>query len=220
MKRYMYSYVIRQRCSIGLSAASVCAFLAFSAQAADAAPVCIFGTVPCFVACSNPPRIHSDTEAEANLRLRPFDGLTRFDRVSAALTTQLGKCLGINGWRKYRLRPFVVGTVVQTAKSWDGLETVDLEIEEFDAESVHAPPAIRSRYLRVEIIRKVWKRFPKQIRPGDRLRISGGLHWDGHGFLEIHPSGSCDVQRLPSRAKLTIDVRIGQEKSTFGGLHG
>jgi hypothetical protein len=167
------------------------------ASSCHAAPVCLFGGVRCFIACGHPPEL-KDAEAarpylKADSGTDPYDRITGLDRWSALFTTPLGKCLGINGWKRYHFRVSATGKVVQAVTSWDGLRTIDLQLEQFNG----APPGCREEvcYVRAEVVRHVWKRLDHVPVEGERIRIEGELHWDGHGFLEIHPERTIDVER-------------------------
>ncbi len=96
------------------------------ASPSHASPVWLFGGVHCFIACGHPPSLVGPSAAAHFLRKDPYDRITGLDRWSALFTTPLGKCLGINGWRKYHFRVLASGTVVQAVTSWDGLRTLDL----------------------------------------------------------------------------------------------
>jgi hypothetical protein len=162
-----------------------------------AAPVCALGMVPCFVFCGGPPQLKDANQAVPRLQKVEYEKLSRLDEVSALVTTQFGKCVGIIGWKRYRFRVWAVGTVDQAATSWDGLRTVDVILENFNGftENQLLP---RPRYIRAEIIRRVWKRLDHPPSPGDHIRVEGELHWDAHGFLEIHPAQNGDVQYPPA----------------------
>jgi hypothetical protein len=176
--------------------------VALCAPSSSAAPVCVFGTVPCFLFCGGPPHLKDATEATKELRQAKYDKLSRFDEISAVVTTQFGKCMGINGWKRYRFRVWAVGTVDQAATSWDGLRTVDILLESFNSYS-QDPLPLWPLYIRAEIIRRVWKALDHPPCPGDHIRVEGELHWDGHGFLEIHPSQNGDVRYLTPSAGST-----------------
>jgi|SRR5579863_5731346 len=174
---------------------------ALCVPSSSAAPVCVFGMVPCFLACDNPPRLADADQAALWLRPGEYEKINWFDQASAVITTQFFKCIGINGWRRYRFRVWAVGTVDQAATSWDGLRTVDIALEDFnDSPMYRSLPA--THYIRAEIIRRVWKRLDHPPRQGDHIRVEGELHWDGHGFLEIHPAYDGDVRYLPVSARL------------------
>jgi hypothetical protein len=174
--------------------------VAFCAPSSGAAPVCVFGTVPCFLFCGGPPQLMNAAQAANRLQQAKYDKLSRFDEVSAVVTTQFGKCLGINGWKRYHFRVSAVGTVDQAATSWDGLRTVDILLDNFNDHSLPAWPL----YIRAEIIRHVWEHLDHPPCAGDHVRVEGELHWDGHGFLEIHPSLNGDVDYLPASSGPTI----------------
>lgn len=162
-----------------------------------AAPVCRLGTVPCFVLCGHPPHLTDAQQAASKLRSSEYEKLSKFSRFSAIATTQLGKCIGINGWRNYGFQVWAIGTVDQAATSWDGLRTVDTVIANFNgrpADQLSDGPL----YIRAEVIRRVWKHLDHIPQRGDYIRVQGELHWDGHGFLEIHPSKRSDLSYLPS----------------------
>ncbi len=164
-----------------------------SATSLVAAPVCWIGTARCWALCQNPPPVTNAHDAARILQGWKYAHLNWFDRASAALTTQFGKCLGVQGWRRYRFDVWAEGTVYQAATSWDGLRTVDIELDNFNGEST--PVALdRPRYIRAEVIPRARKRLPHPIRPNDRVWVHGELHWDADGFLEIHPSRDGDVQ--------------------------
>ncbi len=175
--------------------ASLLVILVLSALSTSAAPVCGFGTAPCFVACGSPPRLTDANQAALWLRSTEYGSLNWLDQASAVVTTQFFKCLGINGWKRYGFYVYAIGTVEQAKTSWDGLRTVDIALADFNDTPVYRSlPA--THYIRAEIIRHVWKHLEHPPRPGDCIRVQGELHWDGHGFLEIHPSQNYDVQYL------------------------
>ncbi len=177
-----------------LAAPLLVAFALF-APSSTAAPVCVFGTIPCFLACGNPPKLTDANEAALWLRPAEYGSLNWLDQASAVVTTQFFKCIGINGWKRYGFQVYAIGTVEQAKTSWDGLLTVDIALADFNDTPVYRSlPA--THYIRAEIIRRVWKHLDHPPRPGDRIRVQGELHWDGHGFLEIHPSQNYDVQYL------------------------
>ena len=163
---------------------------------AHAAPVCVLGMLPCFVRCNLPSHRPADPYAARQLLTQqPGHELTHFDRWSALFTTPF-KCLGVNGWRRYHFKVVALGVVKNAATSWDGLRTVDLQISQFSGDrpdDLNPSP----RFIRVEIVRSVWKHLPLPISPGDSVRVEGELHWDGHGFLEIHPQRHTEVQFQP-----------------------
>jgi hypothetical protein len=173
----------------------IAALLFFLAMPSHAAPVCLFGGVRCFIACGHPPALDGPILAAHYLRTDPYEKITGFDQWSALFTTPLGKCLGINGWKRYHFRVSATGKVLQAVTSWDGLRTIDLQLEEFNG----GPPGCWSAYyIRAEVVRHAWKGLKHVPVAGDRIRIQGELHWDGHGFLEIHPKGSIDIVDMDS----------------------
>jgi hypothetical protein len=173
---------------------AVVAFV-LSAPSSGAAPVCWFGSAPCFFACGDPPRLTDGDHAALQLRASEYGKISWLDQSSAIITTQFFKCIGINGWKRYRFKVYAVGRVDQAATSWDGLRTVDIVLENFDDSALYRQlPA--THYIRAEIVRRVWKCLDHPPSPGDHIRVEGELHWDGHGFLEIHPSQNGDVQYL------------------------
>jgi hypothetical protein len=167
----------------------------------EAAPVCFLGTVQCFLWCGNPPRIGSVEQADAWLRPAEYGKLNWIDQTTAIFTTQMFKCFGINGWKRYRIPVWATGTVKQAATSWDGLRTVDIELENFNGRT--SDELCGRRFIRAEVIRRVWSHIDHPPCPGDHLRVHGELHWDGHGFLEIHPSKETDINFLPNTAPPT-----------------
>lgn len=173
----------------------IAALLVFPAVPCDAAPVCLFGGVRCFIACNHPPKLTLATE-QFPLKAEPYDEITGFDQWSALFTTPLGKCLGINGWRRYRFRVQATGMVIQAARSWDGLRTIDLQLEEINGKHPDCPG--KRCFIRAEVVRRAWKHLDHIPVEGDRVRIAGELHWDGHGFLEIHPAHKTDIENLGS----------------------
>jgi len=167
------------------------------APTCQAAPVCFLGTVPCFVRCHLASEKPTDAvDAVRLLRREPYQELTASEEWMALFTTPF-KCLGLNGWRRYHFRVWAVGIVENAATSWDGLRTVDLRIELFSG-GTPADSDVCPRFIRAEIVRRVWKHLRRRICRGDRVRIEGELHWDGHGFLEVHPSKDADVRFTPS----------------------
>jgi len=177
------------------------------ASSSQAAPVCLFGGVRCFIACGHAPTPKDAVAAAPYLKTAlgndPYDRITGFDQWTALFTTPLGKCLGINGWKRYHFRVSASGKVVQAVTSWDGLRTVDLQLEQFNG----APPKCREEfcYIRAEVVRHAWKHMERVPVEGDHVRIEGELHWDGHGFLEIHPARSTDVRILDSNGLLQLN---------------
>jgi hypothetical protein len=158
-----------------------------------AAPVCWFGTARCWAFCQNPPPVKDAHDAARILQGWKYARLNWLDRVSGALTTQFGKCAGIQGWRRYRFDVWAEGKVYQAATSWDGLRTVDIELDNFNGEST--PVALdRPRYIRAEVIPRARKRLPHRIDAGNQIWVHGEMHWDADGFLEIHPSRDGDVR--------------------------
>lgn len=166
-----------------------------TAPLARAAPVCAFGMIPCHLFCGGPPSLANADEVYLIVRAQKYDALNWFDEFSAVVTTQFGKCLGINGWRRYQFNVWASGTVYQAATSWDGLRTVDIELDNFNGHGGNELTP-RPRYIRAEVIRHVWRSLNRPPRCGDVVRVSGELHWDGHGFLEIHPAKIGDVTYL------------------------
>ncbi|OAI57134.1 hypothetical protein AYO50_01965 [Acidobacteria bacterium SCGC AG-212-P17] len=92
------------------------------------------------------------------------------------------------------------GTIEQAVTSWDGLRTIDLRLDEFNGKPPECKGAVC--YMRAEVVRHVWKHLDHLPRAGECVMIEGELHWDGHGFLEIHPTRSTDVQILDSTGGL------------------
>lgn len=171
------------------------AAVVFSTEPTHAAPVCWFRTVPCFLACGNPPPLTDADQAALWLRPGEYEKISWLDKSSAAVTTQFFKCIGINGWRRYRFHVYATGTVKQATTSWDGLRTVDMVLSDFNGSAVYRSlPA--THCMRAEVVGRVWKHLTYAVCAGDQIRVEGELHWDGHGFLEIHPSKTADVQLL------------------------
>ncbi|HEY0702117.1 MAG TPA: hypothetical protein VGD60_05060 [Candidatus Acidoferrales bacterium] len=168
-----------------------------SPSIARAAPVCWFGTKPCFVACSSPPTLTDAEQAVPKLRAEEYGKINWFDQGSAALTTQFFKCAGIQGWRLYGFRVYAIGTIQKAATSWDGLRTVDLTLQDFNGSPAFLT-LTGTHYIRAEIVRRVWKKLDFKLVAGEEICVEGELHWDGdqHGFLEIHPSKVTDVQLI------------------------
>lgn len=173
------------------------------ASPSHAAPVCLFGGVRCFIACKHPPALEDPGKAADYLKPGQYGNVTGFDQWTALFATPLGKCLGINGWKRYHFRVSASGKVVQAVTSWDGLRTIDLRLEQFNG----APPKCREEfcYIRAEVLRHVWKHMDHVPVEGERIRIEGELHWDGHGFLEIHPARSTDVRILDCSGLLQLN---------------
>jgi hypothetical protein len=166
-------------------------------RAISAAPVCVLGMVPCFLFCGSPPYLADADQAALWLRPAQYESVNRLAQVSALVLTQAGKCMGINGWKRYRMDVWAVGTVSQVATSWDGLCTVDVVLTNFNDSNLYQLLPM-THYIRAEVIRRVWKHLNHPPRAGDQIRIEGELHWDGHGFLEIHPVRYSDVRFLPA----------------------
>ena len=167
-----------------------------------AAPVCWLGAVPCFVACAHPPNLSDAEQASSKLSSAEYEHINRLDQVSAVVTTQFFKCMGINGWKRYGFHVFATGTVEQAATSWDGLRTIDMVLSDFDGSAAYRSLPTPN-FIRAEVIRRVWKQLDYEVCPGDQIRIEGELNWDGHGFLEIHPSLGTDIRFLsiPTHSK-------------------
>jgi hypothetical protein len=167
-----------------------------------AAPVCWFGTKTCFLACSSPPGLADADQAVFKLRPDEYGKINWFDQASAALTTQFFKCAGIQGWKPYRFRVYAIGSIQKAATSWDGLRTVDITLRDFnDSAAFRALPP--PHYIRAEIIRRVWKNLNFKLVAGEEICVEGELHWDGDGFLEIHPSQVSDVQLISAPGPAT-----------------
>lgn len=162
-------------------------------RSAQGAPVCVLGMVPCWLDCHSPPPgkdLAGTAAIIAVLPSRQYAPVTRLDQWTGFITTPF-KCLGLNGWRQYPATITVIGIVRQAATSTDGLRTLDLSVTYVDGQQ---PPVVR--YARAEVIRCVWARLDHPPRCGDRIRVTGRLHWDGHGFLEVHPKHKGDVTIL------------------------
>lgn len=142
--------------------------------------------IPCWIRCHCPRKILSANEVADALRPSSNRPLNCLARSTGILTTYLGKMLGIQGWRNYRLPARVSGKVVQAAGSSDGLYTIDLAIENL---SVDGKPVRLSRpsFIRVEVFPLVRHGAPLPVCKDELVCISGKLMWDGDGFLEIHP---------------------------------
>ncbi len=156
--------------------------------------------VRCWLLCNSPPTLISVDAAIPYLQTVPNRRLNWFARSSGFITTPLGKRLGIRGWRDYCQRVWVRGVVLQSAKSYDRLQTVDLRIEEFGPEG-QSPLALKcQRYIRVEIFPGVVNVNSAVRRAGckqqERYEIHGRLQWDADGFLEIHPERDEDVKPI------------------------
>jgi len=194
----------------GFVAFTIVVAFAIYAPSSSAALVCVFGMVPRFLSCSNPPKLTDADQAVSRLGKDQYDALNWIDRSTALFTAQLGKCMGINGWKRYRFRMRAVGMVGQAVASWDGLRTVDLALENLNGQALDRLLP-QMRYSRAEIIRRIGTHLDHPHRQSDVIRVEGELHWDGHGFLEIHPSQTKDVQFL-SNSSLPL---ISQKDQAF-----
>jgi hypothetical protein len=143
--------------------------------------------VPCWVRCHCPPKIAVPTDVLAHLRTSENRSLKMFSRSVGILTTYLGKMLGIQGWRDYRLGATVGGRVVHSAGSTDGLYTVDLQIERLYVENRAVLLPRSPTFIRIEVFPFVRCGAPLPVRKYEEVCISGKLMWDADGFLEIHP---------------------------------
>ena len=132
---------------------------------------------------------------EHQLLAKPNKEVSCFARALGIVTTPF-KRLGIFGWRDMRVDVVVVGDVKQAVVSTDHFVTVDLRLLSVIADG--QPVALSSeRYLRAEVCERQLALPPSRWpRPGDRVRISGLLMWDGDGFLEVHPQRVSDVEIL------------------------
>jgi hypothetical protein len=149
--------------------------------------------IPCWLRCRNPPAIQSATDLATHLRVTSNPPVSFFARSTGFLTTYLGKMLGIQGWRDYRMTASVCGTVVQAVGSTDGFYTVDLAIQRL---TIGDLPVIlqHASFIRVEVLPSVKTNAPLPLKNGVDVRISGELMWDADGFLEIHPRQSHEIE--------------------------
>lgn len=146
------------------------------------------------------------------LRLEPQAELTPGAKFSGFIFTPFKK-IGISGWltppetrecvnakRRKNLpsQPYRVcatGKVMASAKSTDGLATIDLDVStiEFCSEGRcdNPAPTDRKRYLRVEYDHN-GNDIPAK---GEDVRICGQLRWDTdkEGWWEIHPRNCEDI---------------------------
>jgi hypothetical protein len=142
----------------------------------------------CWAFCSSPPSIAALQDAVMFLKDQPNHTVSRFDEVAGFVSTPLGKNLGIRGWRDYCFEVMVSGTVLHSAHSWDGYQTVDISLDSF------APPGATTNYVtgmtkfvRLELKSSVHRKMSRIPLSKDRLEALGHLVWDGDGFLEVHP---------------------------------
>jgi hypothetical protein len=110
------------------------------------------------------------------------------------LTTYLGKMLGIQGWRNYRMDARVSGSVTHASGSDDGFYTIDIEIDALNVNGASELGA-KGRFIRVETLPWVRPGAPLPVKSQESVCIFGGLWWDADGFLEIHPRRSTDVKK-------------------------
>ncbi len=106
------------------------------------------------------------------------------------------KRAGVFGWKDMHIAAVVIGTVEQVATSTDHFVTADLRVGELTANG--APVDVDDkRYLRAEICARRLRLAKAALPcPGDTIRITGLILWDGDGFLEIHPQRAEDVEIL------------------------
>jgi PLAT/LH2 domain len=179
----------------------------------------------------NPPNPYSNAANFARtLRLQPNQELRTVDKLSGFLTIGVKK-LGISGWlnlpermeclngrplRQQLNKPWSVcatGRVNASAKSTDGLGTIDLKVgkiefcgedgncydqailKDLDAEN-------RPRYLRAEYKYR-GRTMPKK---DEEVRLCGNLRWDTdkEGWWEIHPRNCQDVTFLSPKPQKCI----------------
>jgi hypothetical protein len=131
------------------------------------------------------------------LKGEPNHKLSLLAKITGAATTPLAKNVGIRGWRDYCIDVTVAGTVLHSAHSWDGYQTVDISLDRFELTA--APGnyvADLTRYIRLELRSSVRRGMAKVPQPMDHLEATGHLVWDGDGFLEVHPlhGGAVHVQ--------------------------
>lgn len=121
--------------------------------------------------------------------------VTPIGRKLGWLTTPF-KRLGIFGWRDMGIDVRATGDVREAVFSTDHFLTVDLQLNELIADG-HPVTLEPARYLRAEICERELA-LPHLLWPcpGDTVRISGRLMWDGDGFLEVHPLKAGDVEIL------------------------
>ena len=155
------------------------------------------GHVPCWVRCHSPQKLSrplQPQEVSAVLRDKSNPPLSRAARYFGFLTTYLGKYLGIQGWRDYRMAAEADGRVEQQAGSTDGLYTIDLRLNSLTVAG-SAIPLTRVSYLRIEVFPSAKRGAQLPVRVGDQLCISGKFMWDGDGFFEIHPRTGEDIRQ-------------------------
>jgi hypothetical protein len=147
---------------------------------------------PCWIRCRCPPKVTSAADVPMVLRLSSNPPLSLLARTSGILTTYLGKVLGIQGWKDYRLPATVKGKVVQAAASTDLLYTIDLRIEELHVDAKFVALPVSPTFIRVEVFPFVRIGAPLPLHQGDEACVSGALMWDADGFMEIHPKNRRD----------------------------
>jgi hypothetical protein len=127
--------------------------------------------------------------------------------VTGFATTPL-KCLGLNGWKDYRLTADACGTVVQQKVSSDRFLTVDLRLGslKINGDSV---PLLADRFIRLEIyLGKVPVEKRIFAEKDAVIAARGKFVWDTDGWFEIHPQEASDVRCHPK-----LDA-LQQEKDT------
>lgn len=150
--------------------------------------------IHCWVRCKHPPRIQSANDVPCALRDSSNPPLTLLARATGILTTYLGKMLGIQGWRDYKLPASVNGFVVHAAGSTDLFYTIDVKIESLTVGSRAVNIAPDKTFIRVEVLPQTRFGAPIPVAPDQRVCISGRLMWDADGFLEIHPNRAADIK--------------------------
>ena len=164
-------------------------------------------------------------------RLRQNAALTLDQETVAMYTTQV-KLAGISGWVDKKLHACATGTVLRTAKSTDGLATIDLELALLDVDEKQGKPRRRyrfgpehgmaePRFLRVEY---AFTSAPETVpKTGQCVRICGKVKWDTdhEGWYEIHPAGpgdvhvldkgACDAAGLPKHGDLSLRAALASD---------
>jgi hypothetical protein len=133
------------------------------------------------------PIIATVAEAGPQLRAHVNNSLRAWQTIPAFLLTPF-KRLGISGWNDYCLQIELSGVAVQSRRSTDGFQTVDIRI--LQANDSHWRSG---SYIRVEVMPSVRRGLVHIPKVGDSYRIKGEVVWDGDGWLEVHPWAASDI---------------------------
>jgi hypothetical protein len=147
----------------------------------------------------------------ASLSTSPQETLGDFERLTGGLTTPIKPAMPGWDWIDTGCEAVGIGRPVRSAQhSTDDLWTIDVKIEEFEINGVHAPS---DRYIRLEVKpgESAHAICEKHLfTSSDRIHFGGPVYIDQHNFghetwLEVHPVG--DLYILEEKKRPTHEKK-------------